>query len=444
MKMKSKAKNSILMLVAILTITYLSCYSQTRPDNETYSEIISLQGDSKNFYLEFSKVNRSIIRWGIENSGRHRIPLINQFYDDSLKSFKGDLSFFGYNSFGKINGEFIDNKIVGELVWHGDTIAFNLKQIERKLTYTEENVSFSNGSTILKGTLIKPMGKGPFPAVIFAHGSGPATRWWGMYWAAELSKTGVATLLYDKRGCGESQGTSWVNSSLDDNALDVVSGIKLLENHLSIDKNKIGIYGVSQGGWIASKVSSIYGNLSFIIVNSGGGISPYESELHSYDTNMKFAGINEEDRKKGMSLVTKYMEYLKTGGNRPQLKELLDQNRNEPWFNILGIDRILVSEKNRENWEWVATYNPFEDIKQMKFPVLLLFGDKDFQNPSDVSIEKWKLALNEGGNKNYKIELFKGASHGLILGGHHSSGFPKYAENHIETINKFIEEYVKK
>ena len=39
-----------------------------------------------------------------------------------------------------------------------------------------ENVSFSNGTLVLEGLLYKPEGKGPFPALIFNHGSAPGMR----------------------------------------------------------------------------------------------------------------------------------------------------------------------------------------------------------------------------------------------------------------------------
>ena len=167
-------------------------------------------------------------------------------------------------------------------------IPFISNKVERKVPYIEEKVSFKNKEVTLKGTFIMPVvGEKPFPTVIITHGSGFATRWWGMYWASELSKIGIATLIYDKRGCGESKGAEWYNSSLDDLSADVVSAMKFLEQYSSVDKNKIGIYAVSQGCWVAGRVSNMNKNLAFIIANSGGGVKPSEEEIFSYDINLK-------------------------------------------------------------------------------------------------------------------------------------------------------------
>jgi predicted acyl esterase len=58
----------------------------------------------------------------------------------------------------------------------------------------------------LAGTLIPPEGEGPFPAVAILHGSGPDTRATYLPDATMLARAGVAALIYDKRGTGESFG----------------------------------------------------------------------------------------------------------------------------------------------------------------------------------------------------------------------------------------------
>jgi len=432
-------KNSIILIIIMYFIlSFSSCKNMASEHYDVYSDTITLNGDSRKLFIEIGKENLPTIRWGIENAERHRLPVINESFDKTTGRLSGNLTFFGEDVFGSIEGKIINNKLKGNLIWHRDTIQFIANKIDRKLPYKEEEVSFKNKEVTLKGTLITPTAsEKPFPVVMVAHGSGSNTRWWGMNLAAELSKIGVATLLHDKRGCGESTGSKWYNSSLDDLAKDIISGMKFLEQHPSIDKKRIGIYGVSQGCWVASRVNSMTNNLAFVIANSGGGITPYEEEVFSYDINMKFAGIDEKGRGEGNFLVKEYLQYLKTGLGRVELQKQMDDKKNTVWFNVLGLDRIFVSQKNRINWEWVATYNPKDDINNMKIPVLLLFGDQDFQQPTKISVEKWKQALDEGGNKKYTIKVYKGAGHGLSIGGHHVIGFPKYAE-YLDEIKEFI------
>ncbi|MDQ2820015.1 MAG: hypothetical protein M3Y65_06425 [Pseudomonadota bacterium] len=73
--------------------------------------------------------------------------------------------------------------------------------------YASTDVSFANASAniALAGTLTVPPGKGPFPAVVLVHGSGPIDRDETIFQhklflvlADHLTRQGIAVLRYDK------------------------------------------------------------------------------------------------------------------------------------------------------------------------------------------------------------------------------------------------------
>lgn len=68
-------------------------------------------------------------------------------------------------------------------------------------------------STTMYGTLVRPLGSGPFPAVVLVAGSGPTDRDWNSpllpgsngsarLIAEALARAGIASLRYDKRASG--------------------------------------------------------------------------------------------------------------------------------------------------------------------------------------------------------------------------------------------------
>src|SRR5690606_6923447 len=80
--------------------------------------------------------------------------------------------------------------------------------------YEETETSFKNAAGhVIAGTITKPKGAGPFPAVVLISGSGPQNRngelfghqpFWVM--ADYLTRNGIAVFRYDERGVGESEG----------------------------------------------------------------------------------------------------------------------------------------------------------------------------------------------------------------------------------------------
>jgi len=119
--------------------------------------------------------------------------------------------------------------------------------------YRQENVRFSNGEFELAATLLTPHEAGPHPAIIFMHGGlGPEflqSRWNLYHLASHFARRGVATLIYDKRGHGESGGPRSDEILFQALANDALGGIRFLKSREDIDSNQIGIWAISQGGW---------------------------------------------------------------------------------------------------------------------------------------------------------------------------------------------------
>jgi fermentation-respiration switch protein FrsA (DUF1100 family) len=56
-------------------------------------------------------------------------------------------------------------------------------------------------------------------------------------------------------------------------------------------------------------------------------------------------------------------------------------------------------------------YDPAEDLRKIKCPVLAINGEKDLQVPAAVNLETIKTTLTKGGNKHVTIKEFAGLNH---------------------------------
>jgi uncharacterized protein len=154
--------------------------------------------------------------------------------------------------------------------------------------------SFQNRDVRLAFTLDLPEGTGPFPAIVAGHGSGKTTRQFLAGFAAAWTRMGFAVLRFDKRGVGESTGTyvfvgtkdsPWVFPEL---ASDIAAGVRFLRTRPEIDKNRIGLAGWSQAGWILPHAARELGDVAFLVLFSGPvctvGQEMYYSDLAEHTT----------------------------------------------------------------------------------------------------------------------------------------------------------------
>lgn len=381
------------------------------------------------------------IRWSMSRANIYRMPTRETYYK-SKDSLSAVLSMFGH-PIGKIEGKFSNKTFTGNLTWAKIPFPVSLKKVkDYKLPFNEMDCQIINKDVTLAGTFITPKGSGPFPAVVFLNGSGPAERWWAMFYAKEFAEIGIASLLFDKRGSGKSTG-SWLSSSLDDITSDASSAINFLKAQKEIDPEKIGIYAVSQSGWVASRLAVSDTPPAFAIVNSGGGSTPYDTEILFYNNNLKHSSLTNSEKEEAIDLAKEYLEYLKTGNNRQTLVEKINNSKTKEWYKFVNVERVLPSEKNRKNWEWVSTYNPVADIEKINFPALILIGGKDDLVPVETATNNWKAGLDSAQNKNYEIKIFENAGHALQLGGHGSyNSFPRYAEGSLEYQINWLKENI--
>jgi pimeloyl-ACP methyl ester carboxylesterase len=270
----------------------------------------------------------------------------------------------------------------------------------------EENVSFTNGDVTLSGTIVLPPTKGPYPAVVIVLGSSGWVRNEAESIAQFFVLNGVAALIYDKRGCGNSTG-DYNNCSYDDFAGDALAGAELLKNRPDINPHQIGLWGGSEGGWIVSLAASRSADVAFIINMSGPGISPEETSAYQVEHWMKAEGYSKADAAEARSLYLLNSRYFRTGSDGSEVEAARKADQNKPWYNELSRNYFSFTKKTK----LVAGYDPVVALHQVHCPVLAMFGEADPLVPARQSAAIWKTALRQAGNHDVVIKIFPHAGH---------------------------------
>ncbi len=234
----------------------------------------------------------------------------------------------------------------------------------------EERVTFSSHSTSLVGTLVWPASRA-VAAVAFVHGSGRQER--NFHWARSFAADGIAALVYDKRGVGESGGDFEEQQSVGGPNIslladDAVAAVAALSVRLPNDVS-IGLAGISQAGWIVPLAAERSPLVRFTVLWSGPVCKVSEEDIFSKYTADKDSNV-----------VPTYEEAL--------------TSREEPyvWPDFLGIDT-----------------DPSDSLRKLSIPGLWIFGGRDGSVPVDLSIKRLRELQNQG--YSYDYELFPNLGH---------------------------------
>lgn len=118
--------------------------------------------------------------------------------------------------------------------------------------YTEEDIFIDAGDHQIPATVTIPVGEGKFPFVVMLHGNGSTRHEAGNaydFTAPEMAKAGIATIRFDYIGNGDST-SDYIDFTYDKGVADAMACYEYMAGLDSIDAERAGIMGWSQGGRI--------------------------------------------------------------------------------------------------------------------------------------------------------------------------------------------------
>jgi dienelactone hydrolase len=281
----------------------------------------------------------------------------------------------------------------------------------RQHPYRAELVSFQAGSVRLSGTLLIPLQPGPHPAVVMIHGSGPSTRDALWPWADMYARAGIAVLIHDKRGTGASTG-NWAMATFDDLADDAYAGVKLLRSRPEVDARRVGVHGMSQGGWIAPLVARRAPDLAFVIFESAPAMTPVEHERLRVPYQLAADGFAPEVIARAVSFMDQKFEVARTGQGWDELQASMARAEREGWLSYVNPPPSL--ENLRWHWDHILSYDPEPALEALNCPVLVLYGGLDTIVPARIHRDRMKAALERARTRDVTIKVFDQANHAFL------------------------------
>jgi pimeloyl-ACP methyl ester carboxylesterase len=303
-----------------------------------------------------------------------------------------------------------------------------------EINYVSEDVRFpSSGEDgyLLAGTITKPEGDGPFPAIVLVSGSGPQNRDSEIFnhkpfliLADYFTRKGYLVLRYDDRGVGESKGY-FAKVTTKDLSEDTDGAIEYLMKRPEVNTEKLGIMGHSEGGMIAPMVASTNEFVDFIVLIAGPGQDV--RYLMEYQLNASYGrieGLSEEGLGKAKKFNYDLISLVIQNLPNDQLVDQLRQLTAAFYLSLSDEDQKLIAPSEERFYFQIApsmlnaymkyflAFKPSEYLTKVTIPTLALNGKKDVQVTWKENINAIKEAYKVSGNKkNLKTITYKDLNH---------------------------------
>ena len=288
--------------------------------------------------------------------------------------------------------------------------------------YDATDVRFDNGDISLAGTLVVPVGDGPFPAVVLTSGSGSQDRDETivghkpfLVLSDALALAGIASLRFDDRGVGGSTGDP-TGATTADLATDSRAAARYLAEDGRFDS--IGIVGHSEGGLIGPMVANDTGIIDYAVLLAGPGLPGLDVLLRQTEDLMRVDGSGEADIAWQQEWRRAVMEVsasdLSTEDAAAEIEAVVSTALSNPPSDITEpLDPSMTDQfvaAFTDPWmRYFLAYDPAPALKALDIPVLALIGNLDIQVSAEENIPALESAL--AGNVDATVSELEGLNH---------------------------------
>lgn len=316
----------------------------------------------------------------------------------------------------------------------------------RPLAMHTETVTLRNHDVKLVGKLTFPDTKKRHPAIVLIHGSNDEDRDYLDPWVGFFVSQGFAVLSYDKRGVRESTG-DWKRAGFEDLAGDVLSALRFLKRHRSIDTKSIGLIGFSQGGWIAPIVASRDHSVAFVILHAGSALPVAENSLLFVEAELRGYGFPDDEIEHAMTYYRLNDEVTRHPERWSALQELYQREkaRNVEW--------LIEAPQPADSWfrlfyRKVMDFDPAPFWSKVRCPVLAFFGELDHNVPPEPNRRALDAALQARPSRDSTVIVLPRANH-LFLRAEtgRREEYPQlthFVDGYFETMEKWLAQRIRR
>jgi uncharacterized protein len=290
-------------------------------------------------------------------------------------------------------------------------------RVDQSWNVEKTEIEFYSDEIILSGTLYSPEGMLDGPALVVVQQANTETRDNSIYQqvARVFNSIGYSVFLYDRRGTGESGGEER-RPLYTEMVQDAVSAKRAIKNHDAVHADKIGFWGISQGGWLAMEAATV-SNVAYVISVSAPLTTP-ESQMETLAYNrVLLEGYGEDIAEKAAEARHQVMgRFFRGEISHPEAKAILASIEDEPWFEYTYMIPSHMLPENVESSSWIheMSYDPKKAFVNIDVPLLFILGGNDYLISTEKTLQIIE-SMEPTKIQNAKTVVIPNAGHAMEL-----------------------------
>jgi len=310
--------------------------------------------------------------------------------------------------------------------------------------YSRRDLTIAAPGARLAATLLLPANAAVSPGVVLLPGSSANVRRDSRFYADLFARAGFAVLLFDKRGSGESEG-DYGAATYEELVGDATAAVETLRRSPGVDSSRVGLWGLSQGAFLAPFVARRVPALQFVVAVSAPGLPIGECATYQDSVRLAAAGFDAADVRRATTLDRRLYEWLQGGGSTPELSALLAEAAPTPWRRASSLPAMLPAGRALDSWYWRGrTLDPSAAWHDVRVPVLALYGAADELMPARANARAVERALRAGHDRDVTVKTLPAANHvmrrlPLAAGGRWD--WPRVTPGYLELVTAWMQHH---
>lgn len=291
-------------------------------------------------------------------------------------------------------------------------------------------IEFRSGENTLRGFLDKPPTHGRHPVILILHGSGSTnvTDGNGGYNSsydelrAAFRRAGFATAVWDKAGSGCSEGRYSIGTPLVERTDETVAALDALKARDDVDATRIGLWAISESGWVAPMAAVRRSEIALLIVVSApGGDAQAENEYFAFNR-LTQSGVSAAEARQAVATLRRAYLIANAGGSRAEFLAAIEPLERYPVFGTdlhvtetpemkLSAAAAAAYRTNQQARDSVLRADTY--LRELRQPTLAIWGGRDDQVDWRTSERLYREAFALSGNTSLTMKVFPDAGHNL-------------------------------